>query len=89
MADQENKTVNKQQVMHDLLEFGRKNGKITMKEINNAIDELELDPEQQDKFYAALDKMGVEIAVEDDDLADKLFEIVSANYSEDGAEDEE
>ena len=63
MADQENKTVNKQQVMHDLLEFGRKNGKITMKEINNAIDELELDPEQQDKFYAALDKMGVEIAV--------------------------
>ena len=28
-------------------------------------------------------------AVEDDDLADKLFEIVSANYNEDGAGDEE
>ena len=28
-------------------------------------------------------------AVEDDDLADKLSEIVSANYNEDGAEDEE
>ena len=28
-------------------------------------------------------------AVEDDDLADKLFEIISANYNEDGAEDEE
>lgn len=28
-------------------------------------------------------------AVEDDDLADKLFEIISANYSEDDAQDEE
>ena len=31
MAEQENKTVNKQQVLHDLLKFGKKNGKITMK----------------------------------------------------------
>ena len=82
MADQENKTVNKQQVMHDLLEFGRKNGKITMKEINNAIDELELDPEQQDKFYAALDKMGVEIAVEDDDLADAIPLVDDEGFSD-------
>jgi uncharacterized protein YrzB (UPF0473 family) len=28
-------------------------------------------------------------AVEDDDLADKLFEIISTNYDEDDAEDEE
>ncbi len=82
MADQENKTVNKQQVMHDLLEFGRKNGKITMKEINNAIDELELDPEQQDKFYAALDKMGVEIAVEDEDLADDIPMVDDEGFSD-------
>ncbi len=82
MADQENKAVNKQQVMHDLLEFGRKNGKITMKEINNAIDELELDPEQQDKFYAALDKMGVEIAVEDDDLADDIPLVDDEGFSD-------
>ena len=82
MADQENETVNKQQVMHDLLEFGRKNGKITMKEINNAIDELELDPEQQDKFYAALDKMGVEIAVEDDDLADDIPLVDDEGFSD-------
>ena len=77
MAEQENKTVNKQQVLHDLLEFGKKNGKITMKEINHAIDTLELDADQQDKFYAALEKMGVEIAVEEDameeDLPDENF----------------
>ena len=77
MAEQENKTVNKQQVLHDLLEFGKKNGKITMKEINHAIDTLELDADQQDKFYAALEKMGVEIAVEEDtmdeDMGDEAF----------------
>ena len=67
MAEQENKTVNKQQVLHNLMELGKKNGKITMKEINHAIDMLELDADQQDKFYAALEKMGVEIAVEEDD----------------------
>ena len=74
MAEQENKAVNKQQVLHDLLEFGKKNGKITMKEINQAIDTLELDADQQDKFYAALEKMGVEIAVEEDALEEDLHE---------------
>ena len=65
MAEQETK--NKQQVLHELLEYGKKNGNITMKEINKAIDALELDADQQDKFYAALEKMGVEIAVEEED----------------------
>ena len=74
MAEQENKAVNKQQVLHDLLEFGKKNGRITMKEINQAIDTLELDADQQDKFYAALEKMGVEIAVEEDALEEDLHE---------------
>ena len=82
MAEQENKTVNKQQVLHDLLEFGKKNGKITMKEINNAIDTLELDADQQDKFYAALEKMGVEIAVEEDAMDDDLHEENFADVEE-------
>ncbi|MBO4929250.1 MAG: sigma-70 family RNA polymerase sigma factor, partial [Clostridia bacterium] len=67
MAAQDKYNKNKQQVLHELLEYGKKNGKITMKEINKAIDALELDADQQDKFYAALEKMGVEIAVEEDD----------------------
>ena len=61
----------KQQILRDLLEYGKKNGKITMKEINTAIDELELDSAQQDKFYEALEKMDIEIAVEDDDLLEE------------------
>ncbi|MBQ7492202.1 MAG: RNA polymerase sigma factor RpoD [Clostridia bacterium] len=71
---------NKQQVLHELLEFGRKNGKITMKEINNAIDELELDADQQDKFYAALDKMGVEIAMDDEDLDADMSGLDDENF---------
>jgi len=82
MAEQENKAVNKQQVLHDLLEFGKKNGKITMKEINHAIDALELDADQQDKFYAALDKMGVEIAVEEDNLEDDLPDAEGENFAD-------
>ena len=70
MAEQDTK--NKQQVLHDLLEYGKAHGKITTKEINNAIDALELDADQQDKFYAALDKMGVEIAMDEEELTDEL-----------------
>ena len=82
MAEQENKTVNKQQVLHDLLEFGKKNGKVTMKEINHAIDMLELDADQQDKFYAALEKMGVEIAVEEDAMEEDLPGIDGENFTD-------
>ena len=59
-------------MLHDLLEYGKAHGKITTKEINNAIDTLELDADQQDKFYAALDKMGVEIAMDEEELTDEL-----------------
>ena len=82
MAEQENKTVNKQQVLHDLMELGKKNGKITMKEINHAIDMLELDADQQDKFYAALEKMGVEIAVEEDAMEEDLPPLDSENFAD-------
>ena len=82
MAEQENKTVNKQQVLHDLMELGKKNGKVTMKEINHAIDMLELDADQQDKFYAALEKMGVEIAVEEDAMEEDLPGIDGENFAD-------
>ena len=82
MAEQENKTVNKQQVLHNLMELGKKNGKITMKEINHAIDMLELDADQQDKFYAALEKMGVEIAVEEDAMEEDLPPLDSENFAD-------
>jgi len=82
MAEQENKTVNKQQVLHDLMELGKKNGKVTMKEINHAIDMLELDADQQDKFFAALEKMGLEIAVEEDAMEEDIPGIDGENFND-------
>ena len=58
---------------HELVEAGKVKGKITMKEINIVIDELELDDEQQDKLFDALEKQGVEISLEDVDLYDDLI----------------
>ncbi len=64
--------VSKQQMLKDLLEYGKKNGKITMKEVNTIIDELEMDTEQQDKLFETIEKMGIDIAVEEDDLLVEL-----------------
>ncbi len=61
----------RQQILRELVEFGKKNGKITAKEINHAIDELELDSAQQDKFYATLEKLGVEIAMGEEDMMEE------------------
>ena len=61
----------RQQILRELVEFGKKNGKITAKEINHAIDELELDSVQQDKFYATLEKLGVEIAMGEEDMMEE------------------
>ena len=57
----------KQQIIKDLLDNAKKNGKITMKELNLAIDELELDSKQQDKMMEMLEQMGIGIAVEEED----------------------
>ena len=64
MAEMENA----KNLLHDLLEQGKKNGKLTMKEINVVFDEMELDPDQQDRFFEALEKAGIDVAVEDEDF---------------------
>ncbi|ODU55536.1 MAG: RNA polymerase sigma factor RpoD [Clostridium sp. SCN 57-10] len=56
-----------QKVLNELLESGKKNGKITMKEITRAIGDVEVDPELQDKFFEALEKAGVDIVVEEEE----------------------
>ena len=57
----------KQQIIKALLDNAKKSGKITMKELNLAIDELELDSKQQDKMMEMLEQMGIGIAVEEED----------------------
>ena len=62
--------LDKQKILRDLLESAKKNGKVNTKELGETIEALELDAEQQDRFYATLEKMGVVIDVAEDDVPD-------------------
>ena len=57
-------TQDKKQVIRDLLEQGKAKGKLTTKEITDALEELDFDVEQVDKLYDTLETLNIEI-VED------------------------
>ena len=61
MSEQEN---NKKSLLKDLIEQGRAKGKLTTKEINDVLEELDFDVEHVDKLYDTLYAYNVEI-VED------------------------
>ena len=54
----------KKPAMADLIEQGKAKGKLTTKEITDALEELDFDPEQMEKLYDSLENMNIEI-VED------------------------
>lgn len=60
----------KKTVMKDLTELGKSKGKLSTKEILDAIGELDFDPEQLEKFYDSLESTGVEIVEDIDDFDD-------------------
>ena len=62
----ETTTVNKAELVQEFVEKCRKNGKVTMKEVNKIIEEMEMENEQQDAMYDALEKMGVDIIMDED-----------------------
>ncbi|WP_419195984.1 RNA polymerase sigma factor RpoD [Butyricicoccus faecihominis] len=53
-----------QKVLTDLLALGKKNGKLTLKEIADALSQLELESEDIDKLYETMEGMGIEIEAE-------------------------
>ncbi|MCL2741060.1 MAG: RNA polymerase sigma factor RpoD [Oscillospiraceae bacterium] len=48
-------------ILKDLVDKGKAKGMLTYKEILDAFDEVELEPEQIEKIYEAIDGMGIEI----------------------------
>ena len=50
-----------QQILRDLLALGKKNGRLTLKEIADALSHLELESEDIDKVYETLETMGIEV----------------------------
>lgn len=61
---EENKAIEKKAVIKELLDQGKTNGHLKTKEVLDALGELDFEPDQIEKFYDALESMGVEV-VED------------------------
>ncbi len=57
MADKKN-------VIRELLENGKRNGSLSSKEINDALEECNLEPDQLEKLYETLAGLGIEIEEE-------------------------
>ena len=51
--------------LKELIERGKKTGKLSAKELLDVLEEMHLEPERVDKFYDALDNLGIETAGED------------------------
>ena len=56
----------KKNVITNLVELGKRNQKITTKEINDALEEIGFEVELVDKLYEALDANNIEIVDEPD-----------------------
>jgi len=51
----------KKAVLHDLIERGKTKGMLTYKEIMDAFEEIELEPEQIEKIYESMDSLGIDV----------------------------
>jgi RNA polymerase primary sigma factor len=51
----------KQRLIDDLVEQGKQKGKLTTKEINDVLEELEFDMEQIDKLYDTLENLNIDV----------------------------
>ncbi|MDL2215981.1 RNA polymerase sigma factor RpoD [Ruminococcaceae bacterium OttesenSCG-928-N02] len=58
----------KKQVLKDLIEVGKRNNRLTTKEINDAMEEINFDVEQVDKLYETLESLSIEIVDEPDPM---------------------
>ncbi|MDD4850877.1 MAG: RNA polymerase sigma factor RpoD [Gemmiger sp.] len=59
----------KKNVIHELIENGRRNGKLTTREINDAMEESAFDVDQLEKLYESLEGHGIEIVDDEPDEA--------------------
>ena len=51
--------------LQELIEKGKKSGRLTSKELMEVLDNMTLEPDQLDKFYDTLENLGIDLAGED------------------------
>ncbi|MCL2084690.1 MAG: RNA polymerase sigma factor RpoD [Oscillospiraceae bacterium] len=63
----------KKNAIKELIETGKKKGKLTTKELMDALEDLDMNPEQIDRLYDTLEGLGIELQVEEylDDIPEE------------------
>ena len=84
MAATEN---NKKNVISSLLEAGKAKGKLSTKDITDALEELDYDVEQVDKLYSMLEGQNIEIVEEGASLDDDIDDLDVDSHDNDDALD--
>ena len=79
----------KKTVLNHLMELGKSKGQLTNKEILDAIGEMDIDPEQLEKFYDSLETSGVEIVETLDDIILDDVALTSISENSDMMDDED
>ncbi len=74
-----NSNEDKKLVIRELIETGKKKGKLTGKEILDALEDITLDTEQIDKLYDTLEEMGIEVSVEE--YVEEIVEDIPEDFS--------
>ena len=75
--------------MNALLEKGKKKGKLTAKELVDALEDIEIETEQIDKFYDTLESTGIEVVADEDALVEITDEALPTFEEIEGIVEEE
>jgi len=62
----------KKAILKELIEKGKQKGMLTYKEIMDAFEEIEIDPEQIEKVYETLENLGIDVV---GDIEDEIEDI--------------
>jgi len=71
---------NKKLILKELVERGKDKGMLTYKEVLDAFEEVELEPDQVEKIYETIEKMGIDLM---GDIDAEISEISDIHISED------
>ncbi|NMB96074.1 MAG: RNA polymerase sigma factor RpoD, partial [Clostridiaceae bacterium] len=63
---------NRKTIIKDLIEKGKAKGMLTYKEIMDAFEEIELDPNQIDKIYETVENMGIDVVGDFDEEVEEI-----------------
>ena len=72
----------KMSAVRELLEQGKKHGKLDYKEVAAVLEELDMDGDQIDKFFDSLEQLGIDVQVDYVDDSEPLDDVVELNNIE-------